>query len=90
MYHMDRTTILSNLIYFEARKLHDFRHLLSSMKYRNAEKLNITCFERKYANLHGFALAKRKRYQIKAKPSNAIPITISHLERKAKDIDELN
>ena len=47
-------------------------------------------YENNYGNLHGFALAKRKRYQTKAKPSNAIPITISHLERKAQNINELH
>ena len=36
------------------------------------------------SNLHGFALAKRARYQTSAKPSKAIPITINHLKKTEK------
>ena len=36
------------------------------------------------SNLHGFALAKRARYQTSAKPSKAIPITINHLQETDK------
>ena len=36
------------------------------------------------SNLHGFALAKRARYQTSAKPSKAIPITINHLQKTVR------
>ena len=75
---------LIHLFYrLEARRLDDFGHLLTCCKNKHH-----MLWEN--GNLHGFALAKRQRYQTKAKPSNAMPTTISHLERKAQNNDELN